>query len=110
MCIYFGVCIYVMCVFVSLCVSVCACRCAHLCVHMWKPKVDSEYLALLLFILFFQDILLNLEFAILARLAGYKPLVSARLHRVSTGAKGICHLTLTWALEMQSQSQALMLI
>lgn len=97
MCIYFGV-----------CVSVCACRCAHLCVHMWKPKVDSEYLASLLFILFFQDILLNLEFAILARLAAYKPLVAA--YCLSTGVKGICHLTLTWVLEMQSQSQALMLI
>lgn len=60
MCIYFGVCIYVMCVFVSLCVSVCACRCAHLCVHMWKPKVDSEYLALLLFILFFSGYLIEL--------------------------------------------------
>lgn len=105
MSIYFGVCVYVVCVWLCLCmcVSVCACRCSYLCVHMWKPKVDREYLALLLFTLFFrQGILLNLEFAILARLAGYKPLVSVCLHRLSTGIKDICHLYLTWVLEMQS--------
>lgn len=117
MCIYLGVCV-MLCVCVHVCVCVCVSLCVHAgvltCVYTCGSQRLTVNISLYCSSPFFfrQGFLLDLEFAILARLVGYKPLVSARLclHRLSTGVKGICHLTLTWVLEMQSQSQALMLI